>query len=54
MWNEAEFTAEFLRAMEQMLLDFIRAHPPILDAHGEVRWRATKRRTAKRKGKRKR
>ena len=54
MWNEAEFTAEFLRAMDELLRAFVAAHPPVMDAHGEIKWRANKRRSAKRKGKSKR
>jgi hypothetical protein len=42
MWNEAEFTAEFLRAMEQWLIAFLKAHPPVVDAHGAIKWLATK------------
>jgi hypothetical protein len=32
-WNIAEAEAEFMRAMNQYLLAFIAAHPPVVLAH---------------------
>ena len=38
-WNEAEFTAEWVRAMEQMFRQFLSDHPPIQTVHGAIMFR---------------
>jgi hypothetical protein len=42
MWDEAEFTAEWIRAMEEMFKQFLRDHPPVETAHGAIMFRGNK------------
>jgi hypothetical protein len=41
-WNEAEFTAEWTRAMEAWFKQFLSEHPPIDSVHGAIMFRGNK------------